>query len=90
MSSSQIAPLHPRAPGRASQHTTANGDKALREEMCPICGVMVEPRRMGARKGWTCLVGGYAHYFEATYGHLEQWFTHGEGNLREPMIRAMN
>jgi len=44
---------------------------------------------MGARKGWICLVGGYTHYYRATYAHLEPWFTRGKGNLREPVIQAM-
>ena len=57
---------------------------------CPVCGAMVEPRRMGKKQGWACLVGGLAHYYQAEYGHLEQWFTSGEGNLREPVIQAMN
>jgi hypothetical protein len=51
---------------------------------------MVEARPMGKEKGWVCLVGGYAHYYQARYGYLERWFTSGEGNLREPLIRAMN
>jgi len=57
---------------------------------CPVCGAMTETLRIGKRAGWTCLVGGYAHYYQAQYGHLEHWFTSGEGNLREPVIRAMN
>jgi len=59
-------------------------------KVCPICGAMVEARPMGKEKGWVCLVGGYAHYYQARYGYLERWFTSGEGNLREPLIRAMN
>ena len=51
---------------------------------------MTETQRIGKRSGWTCLVGGYAHYYQAQYGHLERWFTSGEGNLREPVISAMN
>lgn len=58
--------------------------------VCPVCGAMVEARRINGRAGWTCLIGGYAHYFQARYGYLERWFTSGEGNLREPLIGAMN
>ena len=58
--------------------------------VCPICGAMTETQRIGKKPGWTCVVGGYAHYYQAQYGHLERWFTSGEGNLREPVIRAMN
>ena len=57
---------------------------------CPVCGAMVESRRVGKRQGWACLTGGLAHYYQAEYGHLEQWFTSGEGNLREPVIQAMD
>ena len=57
---------------------------------CPVCGAMVEARRIGSKAGWSCLSGGYAHYYQAQYGHLERWFTSGEGNLREPVISAMN
>lgn len=59
-------------------------------QVCPICGAMVESSPLGKKKGWTCLMGGYAHYYQAHYGYLKQWFTSGEGNLREPVIRAMN
>jgi hypothetical protein len=61
---------------------------------CPICGAMTKDAPIGASIGdrarWTCLVGGYAHYYQSRYGHLKQWFTSGEGNLREPLIQAMN
>ena len=57
---------------------------------CPICGARVQDTEIGNKAGWTCLTGGYAHYYQARYGHLEQWFTSGEGNLREPVIQAMN
>ena len=57
-------------------------------QACPICGAMVESRRVGSRMGWTCLASGFDHYFQARYAHLEQWFTSGEGNLREPLIQA--
>ena len=57
---------------------------------CPVCGAMIETRPVGNRKGWTCLAGGYAHYYQARYGHLRRWFTSGQGNLREPVIDAMN
>ena len=58
--------------------------------VCPICGAITETQRIGKKAGWTCVVGGYAHYYQARYGHLERWFTSGEGNLREPVISAMN
>jgi hypothetical protein len=58
--------------------------------VCPVCGGMVETRSIGSTTGWVCLAGGYAHYYQARYGHLKQWFTSGEGNLREPVIKAMN
>jgi hypothetical protein len=58
--------------------------------ICPVCGAMTETQRIGKKAGWTCVVGGYAHYYQTRYGHLERWFTSGEGNLREPVIRAMN
>jgi len=58
--------------------------------VCPVCGAMVETVRIGDQEGWTCLVGGYAHYYQVRYGHLKGWFTSGEGNLREPLIWAMN
>ena len=58
--------------------------------VCPVCGAMVESKKIGTNIGWSCLSGGYAHYYQAQYGHLERWFTSGEGNLREPVISAMN
>ena len=58
--------------------------------VCPICGADIRDIEIGNKAGWTCLAGGYAHYYQARYGHLEQWFTSGEGNLREPVIQAMN
>ena len=58
--------------------------------VCPICGAAAERTSIGSKVGWTCAAGGYAHYYEARYGHLKRWFTSGEGNLREPVIRAMN
>jgi hypothetical protein len=58
--------------------------------VCPICGAMTETQQIGKRPGWICVAGGYAHYYQAQYGHLERWFTSGEGNLREPVINAMN
>jgi hypothetical protein len=51
---------------------------------------MVEAQKIGSKTGWSCVSGGYAHYYQAQYGHLERWFTSGEGNLREPVISAMN
>jgi hypothetical protein len=65
-------------------------DLAGAPAVCPICGAMIETLRIGKRAGWTCVAGGYAHYYQAQYGHLERWFTSGEGNLREPVISAMN
>ena len=59
-------------------------------KVCPTCGAMVEARTIGNEKGWFCLVGGYAHYYQARYGYLKIWFMSGEGNLREPLIEAMN
>ncbi len=58
--------------------------------MCPVCGAMVEARSINGKTGWSCLLGGYAHYFQSRYGYLKRWFTSGEGNLREPLIGAMN
>ena len=58
--------------------------------VCPVCGAMAEAREIADKAGWTCLVGGYAHYYQAQYGHLKGWFPSGEGNLREPLIWAMN
>jgi hypothetical protein len=60
------------------------------QEVCPVCGAPVETKNIAGKAGWTCLVGGYAHYYQAQYGHLRKWFTSGQGNLREPVIRAMN
>ncbi len=60
------------------------------QQGCPICGAMVQAQKIGNRTGWVCLAGGYAHYYQARYGHLEGWFTSGQGNLREPVIQAMN
>ena len=60
------------------------------QEVCPVCGALVEAKSIAGKAGWTCLVGGYAHYYQAQYGHLKKWFTSGKGNLREPVIRAMN
>jgi hypothetical protein len=51
---------------------------------------MIEAKKIGDKAGWICLVGGYAHYYQVRYGHLKGWFTSGEGNLREPLIGAMN
>ena len=59
-------------------------------QTCPICGAMVERQRIGQRMGWSCTMGGYAHYYQSKYGYLKQWFTSGKGNLREPVIKAMN
>ena len=67
-----------------------NVQKSALVQTCPICGAMVEGAVIGNQAAWSCLAGGYAHYFQARYGHLEGWFTSGEGNLREPLIRAMN
>ena len=69
----------------SSVSTSTSSQKA-----CPICGGMVEQKEMGTKSGWTCLVGGYAHYYQARYGHLKRWFTSGKGNLREPVIQAMD
>jgi hypothetical protein len=51
---------------------------------------MTQAQKIGDKMGWSCLVGGYAHYYQAQYAHLKGWFTSGEGNLREPVIWAMN
>jgi hypothetical protein len=56
---------------------------------CPICGAMTERQPTGKIQ-WICLTGGYAHYYQARYAHLETWFTSGKGNLREPLIQAMD
>lgn len=60
------------------------------QKVCPICGGMVEAKEIGDKSGWICLAGGYAHYYQARYGHLKRWFTSGKGNLREPVIQAMD
>ena len=73
-----------------SSRDARSADAAGTPLVCPVCGGMTEAQRIGTRPGWTCLVGGYAHYYQAQYGHLERWFTSGEGNLREPVINAMN
>jgi hypothetical protein len=65
-------------------------DAADTQVGCPVCGAAIEVREIGGKRGWKCLAGGYAHYYQAQYGYLERWFTSGEGNLREPVIRAMN
>jgi hypothetical protein len=57
---------------------------------CPICGAMTEQQPTGSKIRWICLTGGYAHYYQARYAHLETWFTSGKGNLREPLIQAMS
>jgi len=57
---------------------------------CPICGAPTEAEEIGDKSGWVCIEGGYAHYYQARYAHLQAWFTSGEGNLREPLIGAMN
>lgn len=57
---------------------------------CPICGAAAHAVDIGHRAGWVCSLGGYSHYYQVRYGHLKRWFTSGEGNLREPVIRAMN
>jgi hypothetical protein len=87
MSKSTRMPLH------ASRGTRARTDDASPESAqaaCPVCGALTEARQIGDRRGWACLNGGYAHYYQARYGHLKRWFTSGEGNLREPVIDAMN
>ena len=73
-----------------SSHGDGSASAIDMPAICPVCGAMTEARQIGTRPGWTCVVGGYAHYYQAQYGHLERWFTSGEGNLREPVIRAMN
>ena len=72
------------------QETGLLPHRASLPKVCPVCGATVEAREIGKEKGWTCLAGGYAHYYQARYGYLERWFTSGEGNLREPLIQAMN
>jgi hypothetical protein len=65
-------------------------DERTDTQTCPICGAKVERQRIGQKAGWSCTTGGYAHYFQTEYGYLKQWFTSGKGNLREPVIDAMN
>jgi hypothetical protein len=72
------------------QHRRTQDIEHTGQFTCPICGAMTQDRQMGDKTGWVCLAGGYAHYYQARYGHLERWFTSGEGNLREPVIQAMN
>lgn len=57
---------------------------------CPICGATIERQSIGKNMGWSCAMGGFAHYYQTKYGYLKQWFTSGQGNLREPVIHAMN
>jgi len=66
------------------------GRPETEQVVCPVCGAMTEPKTIGGKAGWTCTSGGYSHYYHARYGHLEQWFTSGQGNGREPVIQAMN
>ena len=77
-----------KAPAKA-ERGTASPDTQV-QNTCPVCGARTQNIAIGDKAGWTCLAGGYAHYYQARYGHLEQWFTSGEGNLREPVIQAMN
>ena len=70
--------------------TAPGQEREPQHSACPICGAMVETRQVAGKAGWTCLAGGYAHYYQARYGHLRRWFTSGQGNLREPVIDAMN
>jgi len=53
-------------------------------DACPICGAEVEllPHRIKRTpKGtevvrdrpWRCSEGGFAHYYEARYGHVKEW-----------------
>jgi hypothetical protein len=72
------------------QESQVSPGDADERHACPVCGAMIEARNIGGKKGWACLAGGYAHYYQAQYGHLEHWFTSGEGNMREPLIKAMN
>ena len=65
-------------------------DDANHSPVCPVCGAMAESTTIGGQPGWTCLAGGYAHYYQARYGHLKGWSTSGQGNLREPLIDAMD
>lgn len=59
-------------------------------DTCPVCGATVERKQIGQKMGWSCVTGGFAHYYQTKYGYLKQWFTSGQGNLREPVINAMN
>ena len=77
-------------PQQAARKPGPGGDETETQPVCPVCGAMVEARQIGEKAGWACLVGGYAHYYQAQYGYLKRWFTSGEGNLREPVIQAMN
>ena len=70
--------------------TTTTSTSTHGSSVCPICGGMVEEKEIGTKSGWICLVGGYAHYYQSRYGHLKRWFTSGQGNLREPVIQAMD
>ena len=79
-----------KSPVRPPSQLELPGSAPRAPQACPVCGAMVEPKRLGSRMGWTCLAGGYAHYYESRYAHLEQWFTSGEGNLREPLIQGKN
>ena len=72
------------------QHKRTPTAKAQAQQICPICGALIQDEQIGNKPGWICLAGGYAHYYQARYGHLKRWFTSGEGNLREPVIQAMN
>lgn len=76
------------APGHPARPRTQRATVTAIPQACPVCGAMVEPKRLGDKMGWTCLAGGYAHYYQSRYAHLEQWFTSGEGNLREPLIQS--
>ena len=76
-----------RAPDQQAATTSTNTHSS---RVCPICGGMVKEKQIGQKSGWICLVGGYAHYYQARYGHLKRWFTSGKGNLREPVIQAMD
>jgi hypothetical protein len=73
-------PVPPPAPGSGHHHAS---------QTCPICGSAAERQVIGGKSRWVCSEGGYAHYYQAHYGHLKRWFTSGEGNLREPVIRAI-
>ena len=59
-------------------------------DTCPVCGATIERQKIGQKLGWSCAMGGFAHYYQVKYGYLKQWFTSGQGNLREPVINAMN